>query len=1073
MHWSSKMGWLMLGGVLSLTTLISQARAATNPCQGIPECCVVTNPAGDGASQSLLYHLSNQKGKAGGYNECRIIKFKEGITTIAPLIMAVPLFAGNEIHGNGVTIELAPNAANAGCVVDLAFSEKNFSGEINGVIEPANSVLKNLKIKVDSSKWNGLCEHSSNNTITDVDVVGSVKTGANRGGWIKGNENQISDLTIFGTPQGLTVDGDRNEFVSLIVNSNGNGVEVTGDENHFGGGSISTNLKNGVRITGSKNILGIVNGAFSSVAVADNKQIGVVIDGNNADNNRLTRNPIYDNDTKGISHVNTGNNNYPAPKALRSMLEVGGPPSWGLVGLVKNTAGAVEYFTTYLDTAQGNKYIGDVANFATDFDGDGDLLFFQIVKNSVIPVKEGVVLTATEKSATSLAAANTSEYSSVLIPEKSPIRGFPESCLVVGNWFLQELEKALKDNTDPWDLECEALVPGETPDGRDNKTEDANQNCIVDVGESDPCKTDEVPCSGPNCPCVGAACPPDQDNDGIEDAKDNCPTIANPDQKDGDFDGVGDVCDNCPIDDNPDQLDLNANGTGDACEDEDGDGIYNPDDNCPCHANTDQANLDGDPAGDMCDPDDDNDGLLDEEEAVAGTDRAKPDSDGDGICDSSGWGYCLGALDDTGVCADGTFCTRPDDNCPLDKNAGQKDVDEDGIGDACDAEPRTYRGAVDSDHDNQLDRDESCPILKDTGIDVDGDGMANACDPDADDDGILDWAELGRYRWIPPAFRQDANQACGGFDPFNPDTDGDGLCDGAGTASDACTGFDNCPTHFQNTVGPNGNGPLQHEDVEGDGIGNVCEHAGGLDDSDGDGVTDSADNCPLVPNIEQHNTDGDAYNYITSPIIPSTKANQGGGDACDPDGDADGAENWEEGRWLQLHWWEPDSDHYTGEGYDDFCDGSGTGFGPKLTTTCKANDNCPVRYNPEQTDTNNNGIGDECETIDFGDRDKDGIPDAVDNCPDTPNPDQLDTDGDGAGDVCDADADNDGILDNFDNCPTTPNPQQEDVDNDRVGDKCQPDFSLVTEATTVRPNFFQVEGGTFAGEFGGCTLIVR
>jgi hypothetical protein len=34
------------------------------------------------------------------------------------------------------------------------------------------------------------------------------------------------------------------------------------------------------------------------------------------------------------------------------------------------------------------------------------------------------------------------------------------------------------------------------------------------------------------------------------------------------------------------------------------------------------------------------------------------------------------------------------------------------------------------------------------------------------------------------------------------------------------------------------------------------------------------------------------------------------------------------------------------------------------------------------------------------DSDGDGVPDAVDNCPNTPNPDQADTDGNGIGDAC-------------------------------------------------------------------------
>lgn len=162
-----------------------------------------------------------------------------------------------------------------------------------------------------------------------------------------------------------------------------------------------------------------------------------------------------------------------------------------------------------------------------------------------------------------------------------------------------------------------------------------------------------------------------------------------------------------------------------------------------------------------------------------------------------------------------------------------------------------------------------------------------------------------------------------------------------------------------------------------------------FEDFDGDGVPDERDNCPLTPNPDQKDSDGNGI-----------------GDACDPamrDTDGDGI---------------PDGV-----------------------------DNCVNVANPDQLDTNGNGVGDACDP-EMRDRDGDGVPDSRDNCPTVPNPDQRDSNGNGIGDACDpdfidvtpapSDRDGDGIPDDRDNCPTVPNPDQRDSDGDGRGDACTP-----------------------------------
>jgi DNA-binding beta-propeller fold protein YncE len=116
------------------------------------------------------------------------------------------------------------------------------------------------------------------------------------------------------------------------------------------------------------------------------------------------------------------------------------------------------------------------------------------------------------------------------------------------------------------------------------------------------------------------------------------------------------------------------------------------------------------------------------------------------------------------------------------------------------------------------------------------------------------------------------------------------------------------------------------------------------------------------------------------------------------------------------------------------------------------------------------------------DRDEDGVLDGDDNCPGVANAGQSDSNGNGLGDECDNDADVDGVPDDLDNCITVANGlviadaggnAQLDSDDDGFGNACDADLNndLVVNGLDVGP--FTMQFGTAGpdADFNGDGIV--
>jgi hypothetical protein len=121
-------------------------------------------------------------------------------------------------------------------------------------------------------------------------------------------------------------------------------------------------------------------------------------------------------------------------------------------------------------------------------------------------------------------------------------------------------------------------------------------------------------------------------------------------------------------------------------------------------------------------------------------------------------------------------------------------------------------------------------------------------------------------------------------------------------------------------------------------------------------------------------------------------------------------------------------------------DSDGDGYGdPDVPGNDCPPDNCPDLFDFNQSDLDNDGIGDLCDP----DIDGDGVLNEDDGCPYDYDPGQEDTDGDGVNDGCD-------------NCMYVQNQYQYDEDGDGIGDACDEAKLYLQCCEDMPPPYYQI-----------------
>jgi len=355
---------------------------------------------------------------------------------------------------------------------------------------------------------------------------------------------------------------------------------------------------------------------------------------------------------------------------------------------------------------------------------------------------------------------------------------------------------------------------------------------------------------------------PDSDGDGLNDQEELL-LGTNPHNADTDGDGLGDGVEAHTTHTNPlmadtdgdglnDGTEVNTTGTNPLIADSDGDGLGDGTEVNVTHTNPNNTDSDGDGLHDAAEvntfhtnpnaADTDGDGLDDLQEVVVGTNPTDPDTDHDGLTDGQEVLTYLSSpfLQDT----DGDLLPDAQEVNVTHTNPRVADTDHDGLSDG-------YEVNVSSTNPNVAD---------------------------TDGDGVGDGVEVNTYH----------------SNPHLPDTDGDTMPDGFEV-------LHSCLNVLVNDAAA---------DPDLDFVGNLAELAQFTNpcnrDTDGDGFNDLTsishayintnpfvDNCIVIPNPGQLNTDGEFYDLPPTILYDdlTNPRSDALGDPCDPDADNDGILN--------------------------------------------------------------------------------------------------------------------------------------------------------------------------------------